>query len=213
MKPIEDICKPDPGSTFLSYQKRNSDGSLGESRFLDLEFYYNTASQCSLPEEAPEAIGKLWDVSRNLLLYAYFEQTFFVASDLYCAMVVELTMRTACPDEIAEEKEKREKRGFVDWEPGFGWLLSKFKERLKKQLNGEELEFLFSSLEAMKWLRNDFAHPKDVPLLGVNMSMLDLTSHWLGAYYRGDLKKAIVQWMDVVKERNDEFKKAMESAE
>jgi hypothetical protein len=213
MKPIEDVCKPAPGSTFLSYRKRNPDGSLGDYQNLDLEYYHKFTSRCALPDEAPEDVRKLWDVARNLLLYAYFEQTFFVASDLYCAMVVELTMRNACPDEIAEEKLKREKRGYVDWEPGFGWLLPKFKERLKKQLNDEELEFLFSSLEATNWLRNDFAHPKDVPLLGVNTSMLNLTSHWLGAYYKGNLKQAILEWMESAKKFNDMIKNVRESAE
>jgi hypothetical protein len=145
-------------------------------------------------------------------VYSYFEQSFFVASDLYCAMTVELTMRLACPDEIAEEKIKREKRGFVDWEPGFGWLLPKFKEKLKNQLSAEELEFLFSSLGAMNWLRNDFAHPKNTPLLGVNTSMLDLTSHWLGAYYRNDLKNAISRWMKASGKFNEMIKNAMESA-
>jgi hypothetical protein len=126
---------------------------------LDLEFYYQIASERSLPDTAPEEVKKVWNTARNLLVYSYFEQSFFVASDLYCAMTVELTMRLACPDEIAEEKIKREKRGFVDWEP---WCSAGYSPKFKEDsrtIKCEELEFLFSSL-VRRIVRNDLRHPR-----------------------------------------------------
>jgi len=211
MKPIEDICKPDPGSTWLSYSKPNPDGSYGESKPLDLEFYYNQANDNSLPDEAPTDVKELWEVSQHLYVYALYEKRFLVASDLYCAMAVELALREICEKDIIEFNRKREAEGLKPYTPGFRWVLKKFKVKVRELLNEDEAEFLFGSLDALVNLRNDFAHPKRNPLYGANMSFLNVASHWLGAYYRGKLKQAVGEWMEVRKKEAERLRELSES--
>jgi len=211
MKPIEDLCKPHPASGGMFYFKSNPDGSVGEGKNFDLEYYYSLAKGASLPESAPENIKELWETAQHLMVYSFYEYTFVVVADLYCAMVVETALKQICKDQIDEYNQARALKNQKSRDPRFEEVLDFFKVKTLEVLTPDEATFLHERLTAMKNLRNSFAHPTIQTLMPVNLCLLVITSEWLGAYYRGQLKELVVDWMENSKDENMRIKKLMES--
>jgi hypothetical protein len=212
MKPIEFILSPDERSTVLSYRKPNPDGSQGEWKPLDLEYYYANAKSCSLPEEAPEEIRQLWETAQHLMVYAYFDYPFVVVADLHCATVVEAALRRECEAQIREYNLFRAEKGQKPKDPNFFGVLEFFKQKTLEVLTPEEAQFLYERLDALRELRNSFAHPETRTLYLPGQSLMIRTSEWLSAYYRGELKQFVQKWMKYSEDRNKETLELLERA-
>jgi len=212
VKSFESLLNAHPSSTILSYSKRNPDGSQGPWRPLDLEFYYSNAKGCSLPEEAPEDIRQMWETAQHLLVYSYFEYSFVSAAELHCAVVVEAVLRNECADQIVEYSRKRIEKGKSERDPGFSELLGFFKKKTREVLTNQEAQFLYERLDALRELRNSFAHAERRTLYPPGQSLMIRTSEWLGAYYRKELKSFVQKWMKYSDERNRELREVVERA-
>jgi hypothetical protein len=212
MKSFEDLLKSHPASTLMSYRKCNPDGTWGPSRFLDLEFYYANAKDCSLPEEAPEEIRELWRTAQHLLVYAYFEYPFVIAADLYCTMVVEAALKRECAKQIEEYNRPRIEKGKKWRDPSFSEILDFFKEKTLEILTPEEAQFLYERLDGLRELRNSYAHPRSQTLYSPGQSLMIRTSEWLSAYYRGELKQFVRRWIEYSEEENKRMRELVERA-
>lgn len=212
MKPFENFLQPHPASTVMSYRRPKADGNYGEYRRLDLEFYYANALACSLPLEAPEDIRKMWEVAQHLLAYAYFEYPFVVAADLHGVLVVEAVFKMECKEQIEEYNRIRVEEGKREREPGFSELLGFFKKKTRQVLSAEEAQFLHERLNALRKLRNSMAHPKGLTLYPPGNSLMIMTSQWLGAYYKGQLKEFVQGWMKWSKEEHRKMQERLERA-
>lgn len=195
MKPIENICKPDDRSTFLSYTKPNGDGTFSAWKPLDLEYYYKLAIDCGLPESIPENVRGIWEVAQHLLVYSLFEVSFLEASDLYCSLAVEAALKHFCKEEIEALHKEKVKTGKKFREPGFHDICRIFEAKIKAQLTNEELEFLHDWLNAVRELRNHMAHLKKHTHLWVSYSMLPRASEFLKNLFENNLKPFLGAWM------------------
>jgi hypothetical protein len=217
LKPIEDICKPDGRSTFLSYRKPNKDGTYGVSKFLDLEYYYQLAADCELPKSIPENVREIWEVAQHLLIYALFEVSFLEASDLYCSLAVEAALKDYCKEEIQVLRQEKLKTGKKFKEPAFFDVCRIFETKVKTDLTHEELKFLHDWLEVFRTLRNKMAHMKKHAPLWVSYSMLPRSSEFLKYLFDKKLKEYLKFCMKRSEEVNAEMiemiKQAKENAE
>ena len=96
---------------------------------LDLDYYYSTARDCALPQEAPKDIRLLWETAQHLLAYAYFEYSFVITADYLSTQVVEIALRKECAAQIAEFNRQRagtgEKNQGAEFPRGFGVIQGK----------------------------------------------------------------------------------------
>ncbi len=195
MKPLDAMLQPHPTSTRLSYSRPNADDSQGEWKRLDLDYYYSTARDCALPQEAPKDIRLLWETAQHLLAYAYFEYSFVITADYLSTQVVEIALRKECAAQIAEFNRQRAEQGKKTREPNFPEVLGLFKEKTLTILAPEEAQFLLDRLGALAAIRNQMGRPQFMPLYLPNQSVMTRTSEWLGAYYQGRLKQFVQAWM------------------
>lgn len=212
MKPFESINQPDERSTFLSYRKRESGGSYSDWRPLDLEYYYNLAADCSLPETVPENIREIWEVAQHLLVYTLYDHSFLEASNLYCSLAVEAALKVFCKEEIESLRQEKLNAGKKIKENGFYDILQIFEKKVSSELTNEEMKFMHDWLEAVRTIRNQMAHLNKHQPLWVSYSHLPNTSEFLKNVFENKLKPFFNAWMKHSAEENERTKKMIEEA-
>lgn len=213
MKPIEDIFKPDERSTFLSYRKPNKDGTYGESKFLDLEYYYQLAADCELTPSVPENVREIWEVAQHLLVYTLYEGSFLEASDLYCSLAVEAALKEYCKAELEALGQAKLKAGKKFYEPSFRGVCRIFEKKMEPQLTAEELKFLMNWLRAFGIFRNRKVHMKKHQPLWVSYSKLPRVSEFLKNLFGNTLKQYLESWMKWSAKESARMKEMIEGAE
>lgn len=212
MKAFESITQPDERSTFLSYRKRQKDGSYSGWQRLDLEYYYDLAASCALPETLPENVREIWKVAQHLLVYTIYDHSFLEASNLYCSLAVEAALTDFCKEEIESFRQERSKNGKKFRDLGFYDVCQFFEKKVSSQLSEEEMKFMHNWLEVVRTIRNKMAHLKKHQPLWVSYSHLPISAEFLKNVFEEKLKPFFAAWMKHSAEENERMMKMIEEA-
>ncbi|TLS77969.1 hypothetical protein FE236_02445 [Mariprofundus erugo] len=102
-KLLNEVDRPDPRMEMYAIVNKRT----GESRPRTLDDHYEAVAKFELSSSVPEDVRSQFNVSKNVLLYAWHSYSFFSVASQHVLSVLELAMK----ERIGEENIKRIGRG------------------------------------------------------------------------------------------------------
>lgn len=127
----------------------------GNRRPMELTDHYERVSEFMLHEVVPERIRSQFNISKNLLLYAWFVYPFFSVAELHVLSALELALKTRMGDDgINELKRMKKPRGlysYIEFAKYKGWIRNEvFSAYHRAPFENARREYIIRKKEEMR---------------------------------------------------------------